>query len=281
MHKIPVIETITRAYGFTYANIAAIIKIAGLPILIGSAISYAAERSNLAAMIETVKASRSGELPPPDVSPAMLAMDFVASVFYAYAVVGLHRLALFGSTQRVFALGRVERRFVGLSLVVAVVISIPGVTMVLLNSAAQSKTAGSVALTLVSSLTFMALAVISLRILPAYPNIVASGKIEIGYAWRLTQGNWWRLLWIYVIAFLPITVIAIATSPLMFYQPQGSALPLLEILNDAQRNLLVATALGYILEVVFAGLGVALLCNAYKTLIGLKQSEFLQGEPPA
>lgn len=281
MTKLPVISTIEGAYRFVYLNFTTIFRLAGLPILLASILTYIADRRTLAEMIEAVRSAP--HMPAAQTMSVFdFAITFATNCLYAYAAVGLHRLALFHQISGITQFGGVEKRFIGLTLAVALTLMAPSVVLVFLMSSGQAPGAGfSAAVVAVMVLSGVA-AVLSIRILPAYPHIVASGRLELGYAWMLSRGNWWRLVWMYVLAFLPLFAVTFAATPAVFFEPQYmSANKFVVALTHTRDSLWLSAIILYLFTVPMTGLGVALLCNAYKTFLGLPQTDPLPSTPPA
>ena len=216
MHKLPVGETISGAYGFAFADILSVFGIAWLPhviyVLLIAGIVYGLAPELPAQLMRgdfddtTVYAIRRiGGL-----------VWLVGIVVQSMVTVGLQKKALGempGPTFFYFSLGAPVWRMIGavflaiLAYILIVALTV-GVTVALAVVAAKSVahfgTAIAVVLGIIASCWVIYAAVRLFFFLPAV--VVAEGQIGLIRSWELGGGNFWRIFAVCFVVFIPVAI---------------------------------------------------------------------------
>jgi hypothetical protein len=118
----------------------------------------------------------------------------------------------------------------------------------------------------------------SLRLTLAPPALVAERRLAIGDAFRMTRGNVWRLIGLYIVTWIAVAVLVaivmtIVLIPLIAVMPPQPGDSQIEQLTFQRDALLVLTAINYFLTMILSAIGVALMSYSYKALKGVEASE--------
>jgi hypothetical protein len=226
MHKIPVGETISGAYGFAFAGFLSVLGTVWLP--------YVAFLAFSAGVVYLIA---------PDLPGHLLHADFDATTFYsiwrvagliwlaslvvrAMVTVGLQERALGqkeGPTFVFFSLGTrvwlmIAAVFLAILSIVFILILTVGVTAAL-GFAAVKFVPGygkviAVILGIVASCWFIYACVRLTFFLPAV--VVAEERIGLGRSWELGGGNFWRIIAVLFVVFVPVAIgLAIVRNAVM------------------------------------------------------------------
>lgn len=212
MGKIPVLGTVSRAYGFLLGEVGTIVRLAWAPLLVGATLSYLYGGEILDATVAA------GNDPARALAraPAQFLVGIVAFVTGVIATVALLRVMVFGDRKPglfvYFWLGASEFRLilVTLLLVVAFIAAMIGVGLVfaVLGALAAAMPVLSVLLLLATGALIFAAVWVPLRLSLVPPVVVAENSLGVERSWELTKGNALRLLLVFVLAFVPYTIVS-------------------------------------------------------------------------
>lgn len=263
MNKLPVFQTISRAYAFVIAEAGTIVRLAWLPLLIAAAVQYAAVRSAL----ELLRAAMAGGQTTFGRFTLWQGLGtLVAMIGAAIVAVAIHRLALFGERREgswfSVQFGKLEFLF----LVVPILIILPFMILFVLLFAGGELFAAAMSVVMV-----VAVVVIFIRLSLLFPLMVVEGRALFGQAWAMSKGNFWRLAGVLLFGALPMMLagilVALTTGDPLAVSP-GSEDP-----NDVIRQLEfsltpVSLLTNYVFTIIGSAVGVALLSFSYMALGG-------------
>ena len=279
MPKIPVFDTIGLAYRFAYLNFGAIFMTAGVPLLIAAVIGYFVQDAMLGMQIETL-AGTGGDLAAASSRVLGYALGFnvVQAIFTSIAAVALHRIALFGPQAARLGVGPTEIAFMIVWLAFMVIMMIPIMLITVLDiTPGSNPPPGLGGVVFAILIAYFAFAITSIRLLPVFPHLVATGEFAPRQAMAMTRGNWWRIFGCFFFAFLPLPIVAIGTNPIA-YNPslaQLSTAELIQIMTQAREGLIVSTVIMYVFGVLMTAIGIAILSYIYKILGGMQPGDLL------
>ncbi len=272
--KIPVVETVTNAYGFLGRDFATIIRLTWFPLLVVAAVRFASiqfmfPQALPSSGVGSLQASLLGHF-----SVLGVVGGIITLCGSAMAAVALHRVLLFGDRKPghfiYFEFGRVEAFFALLPVIGGVIFlafQLLMLPLMLSQYAALSF--------LIVPPAIVLMVVITTRLMVIFPVTVVRRRLAFAEAWGLTRGNFWRINLTMALAFVPILIVFMIVSPiflgLMMDAARGPAGPAQNAaVFDALRKVFIAQAiLSYPLSIFFAALGVGLLGNIYKALTGI------------
>ncbi len=212
MSKIPVLATVSRAYGFLLGDAATIVRLAWAPLLIGAGLSYVYGPQ----IMDATLAAKDN----PDALVALMPMQFliglVTFVTGIMATVVLLRVVIFGDRKPGLLvylwLGGAELRIIVVTilLVIALIAATIASALVLgLLGAVASAVPGMGALV---GLAVVALVFVfiwaALRLTLISPVVVAENNLGVERSWQLMSGNVLRMLLVLILTFLPYTIVA-------------------------------------------------------------------------
>lgn len=211
MNKIPVMGTVSRAYGFLLGEIGTIVRLTWAPLLVASAFSYlyGGEAMLAAANAKDDPTAMAAML------PVQLIIGAIAFVGGIIATVALLRVVVFGDRKPgLFVylwLGRAELRLIAVSLLllVALIAAAVGVGFIfgLLGVlAAAVPVLGILLLAGVLALIFVAVWV-PLRLSLIAPVVVAENNLGVERSWALTKGNALQMLLVLLLTMLPFVIV--------------------------------------------------------------------------
>jgi hypothetical protein len=212
MSKIPVLGTVSRAYGFLLGDIATIVRLAWAPLLIGAGLNYVYGPQIMDA---TIAAKGS-----PDALVALMPMQLligvVAFVTGVMATVALLRVVILGDRKPgLFVylwLGGAELRIVLVTilLVVAFIAAIfaSGLVFALLGAMAAAVPGMNVLVSLALIGLALALVWAALRLSLVSPVVVAENNLGVERSWQLMSGNVLRMILVLILTFLPYAIAA-------------------------------------------------------------------------
>lgn len=207
MNKIPVIGTVSRAYGFLLGEIATIVRLVWAPVLAGAGLAYLY-------MPTVLQAQAAGQ--SAGVDPGQILVGVVGFVTGIMATVALLRVVVFGDRKPglyvYLWLGPAELRLilVTLLLVIAafaamfatiITFSLLGVIVAAVPILGILVLAGVVALV-------VACFWVPLRLSLTWPTVVAENNLGVERSWALTKGNALRLLGVALLIYVPYVIVS-------------------------------------------------------------------------
>jgi hypothetical protein len=290
MNKIPVGETISGAYSFAFTKILSVLGIFWLPYVLFAAIVAAAVHFLAPDLPNQIMHG------PWDMS---LAMNFrrISGIVFLFGIVasamvtvGLQRKALGlhpGPVFFYFSLGAPVWLLIGAFilaiLVIILVVAITvGICMAIWFGAASIGSPAAVAavraIAIVAGVCWIIyLEVRLLFFLPAV--VVAENTIGLGRSWTLAGGNFWRIIAVWIVVFLPVAIgFGMVSNALI-----GPFLPNFDFLKHqpADPQMFINTLMqqfrvlgpvylvfAFVERVVFWGLGNGAIATAYRHVVG-------------
>lgn len=295
MNAIPLGETVSRAYDFLLSRITSIVGIAWLPLLIGSAATIAATAQ---------------QLRNPSMAGMFLAGMMVVLLTNCMVTVGTMQLALSQRKGAwiYFSLGAPVWRLLATTvlvwLVLILIIMLMGLALYLawtfsgmpgrlsfprdlgvwamfpINQFMVCNIAGATCpslgvragLFVFTLLEFCAFVYMALRLTFFIPAVaVAEESMSLGRSWTLSEGNFWRILGIYVAVALPIIIIAwmatyIASAPFIaqgISRRAPETLAVAKALEGAPGFLIVTLVITMVQQTLSHGVMAGAVANAY------------------
>ena len=212
MGRIPVLATVSRAYGFLLGEIGTIVRLTWAPLLAGAALSYLYGGQVMDAAIvagsDPTKAAAQ--------MPAQFLIGVVAFVAGVIATVALLRVMIFGDRKTGLFVylwfGGAELRLiiVTLLLVVAGVAAMIGVTLVFALLAAMTAAMPVLSVVIMAAVAALILAAIwvPLRLSLVAPVVVAENSLGVERSWELTKGSALNMLFVLVLTFVPYMIVS-------------------------------------------------------------------------
>jgi hypothetical protein len=207
MKKIPVGATVAHAYRFAFQNFLPVLGIVWLPWLVLAAAGFILGKTGL-----VVPGAGAHNLPV--LAPTFL----VALLLLCMQITGVTEYALGlkkGSPRFYFSLGKPVWRVIGAMLLLVLVILVCVVVMLIggfiigfLARLAHSAAITSLVALLAFVVGFCAYIYILLRFsFILVPSVIAEGRISLERTWTLTQGNFWRILFVFLAIVIPALAI--------------------------------------------------------------------------
>lgn len=216
MNKLPVFSTISRTFGFLLGDIATIVRIAWLPLLIVSGLSFYVGADAIDAMI-AAKENPTRAMEMAQINFLIGVAGFLANII---VMVALLRVVMFGDRKpglpAYIWFGMTETRLIiaYLLLIVAVIAGAIGVSLGFAIFAAI--VAAVPGLEAVIGLAAAAIAIaavwalIKLSIIPAV--IVAEKGLGVERSWALMRGNSFRMFVVLLCTFIPLALLSVVVS---------------------------------------------------------------------
>jgi hypothetical protein len=263
MNKLPVFQTISRAYAFVIAEAGTIFRLSWLPLLIAAAVQYAAVRSGL----ELIRAAVAGGQTSVGRFTLWQALGtLIAMIGAAIVAVSIHRLALFGERKEGkwlnLQFGKVEFLF----LVVPMLILMPLMVLFVLAFIGGELFAAAVTFLLIIAGLYL-----FVRLALLFPLMVVEGRALFRQAWEMSKGNFWRLFGVLILGSLPLILLGVlvgflAGDPLAV-NPNSEDPK--EIIRQLEFSLTpVSLVTNYVFTIIGSAIGVALLSFSYIGLGG-------------
>ena len=225
MNKIPVAQTVAESYRFVFGGLGKVIGLIWLPIIIltvGGYFTMVPYFSGMAGALESGDVSQQGSLLLRE-----LAFEIVMIVLVAMIAVAITREIL-NPVRRPsflrFALGPAEFRVVGglialffLMIVFIIILVIVGlvigfaVSAVLpaAGAAAGSKGAAGIG-AVVGAVGCLGLIYVMVRLgFLLVPAVAMEGGYGLERSWKLTKGNFWRIMAVVLLTLLPILIVTL------------------------------------------------------------------------
>jgi hypothetical protein len=212
MSKIPVMGTVSRAYGFLLGDFATIVRLAWAPLLIGAGLSYAYGPQIMDATI----AAKDN----PDAMVALMPTQFLIGIVTFFtgimATVALLRVVVFGDRKPgLFVylwLGAAEFRIIVVTilLVIALIAAMIGAGLVFgLLGVMSSAVPGAGALVAFAAVALAFVLIWAmLRLSLVSPVVVAESNLGVERSWQLMSGNVLRMLLVLIFTFVPYAIAA-------------------------------------------------------------------------
>jgi hypothetical protein len=227
MNKIPVLDTVSRAYGFLIGEFVTILRLTWAPLLAAAALQYyygPAIMEAAKATMETQDPTRMMETMP--MQYLLGVAQYVAGII---ALVALLRVVIAGDRKPglfvYFWFGGAELRIIAVTilLLIAAIAAIVGGAIVIGLLAALATAVPVLGILLVIACGVLVFVVIwaALRLSLISPVIVAESGLGVERSWALMRGNAGRMFLILLATFVPLAVV----SMLVFVALLGSDFP--------------------------------------------------------
>ena len=223
MNKIPVAQPVVESYRFTFGGLSKVIGLIWLPVVIltvGGYFTLVPYFSNMAGALDAGDTGQQGVL-----LLRQLAVEIVAIVLMAMIAVAVAREILAPLKRPLFlrfGLGPAEFRTIGgfiglfmLLIVFVVVLMVVGLVIGLaanavLPAAGAASGKGAAGMGVLAGLFgFCVLIYVMVRLgFLLVPAVVMEGGFGLERSWRLTKGNFWRIVAIGLATLLPIVIVA-------------------------------------------------------------------------
>jgi hypothetical protein len=318
MQKLPVVATYANVMRFAFGRFFTTLRLSWLPIILLLGVIAAHFSLQFAMIAGRIQGGVPDYDPSTGVPPfglnfglmfGMQGLLFVLQLIAMTAVaVSIHRVILFGDTKPGvwfnFPFGATEMRFLAMGLlfalmVVAVIVSIVAPVLFLVTGGnvvtffqdwgeSQAKFAefargGGLAALIVAYLAgWITVLFLMVRLAVWPPSVVATGSLSPAEPWRLTRGNFWNLIGLFILTGATIYAImipfGIAFAGYLFANlgdlpAKGKEIPP-EVVFETMKSVLPVVAVFYFFLIVFVtGTTVAVLSYAYKALKGIDAKE--------
>jgi len=268
--KIPVTRTIQAAYRFTYTQLGAIIGLIWLPMVLVTVMGFFVQQHYYAAAADAFASNNFASLGPAMVS---LLFYFVAALLL-YSMMYVPVVQLVQGTRKEgalvhFAFGPLEwRLFRGLVGLVAFLI-LPVALARLLFTTAQSFVStlhglppllSSQGPTVLAALADLGILYIGLRFAFLLPAVAVSEEGPIlARTWKLSEGNFWRILGVVLATVGPVALAAatvefLVTGPAMMPSLTNSSAMAAAELHNISANMPISQGLGFLIAPLIIGL---------------------------
>jgi hypothetical protein len=296
MNKIPVPQTVLESYRFTFGGLGKVIGLIWLPIIIltvGGYFMLVPYFSGMAGALESGDVSQQGSLLLRE-----LAFEIVMIVLVAMIAVAITREIL-NPVRRPsflrFALGPAEFRVVGglialffLMIVFIIILVIVGlvigfaVNAVLPAAGAAAGSKGAAGIGALAGLVgFFGLVYIMVRLgFLLVPAVAMEGGFGLERSWKLTQGNFWRIVVIVVLTLLPILIVTLIIDVTILgpdflnphldlaHDPAAQMRHSAEQMRQMSAHLPLMMGIGFLLAPFTYGMTFAPAAFAYRALTG-------------
>jgi hypothetical protein len=235
--KIPVGQTIARAYNFAFSNYVTVLRLVWLPLLI----TYIATYFLMPAVAAIYTGVAIHDMTPVlKYVPQMLALETLILVLFVmqFAIILPHTLGLKTEIPTFsFPLGKPFWRLILASFIISLIAFAVMIVAAMIGGliggvlavsrggvgkgASPAETAAAITrftgpITAVLMYTAL-LALIARQVFLLAPVIIAEERLGIGHAWVLSRGNFWRICLIILAILLPLIVLDVAY--LAFFTP--------------------------------------------------------------
>jgi hypothetical protein len=274
VRRLPVLETIRQAYGFTFAHLGAIIGVIWLPMVISTVAGFFVNQ-HYAAEIQAATASGNAAA----AGPAVLAMLFyllAKLLLTAMMYVPVAQLAL-GQRQDGallhFTFGALEWRMFRSLLGLLLFLAPPALLLMLVGQNVLGGGLGTAGPRLLGAelmfiLLYAALVFVAVRIAALLvPVVVAGDKTALIRSWTLSAKNFWRLLGLMVGAVGPVMlVVAIVEVALLQAGGADVAATSSQLTMASGPNAPLIAGLEFLMAPLLIGLSVSASVFAWKAL---------------
>lgn len=212
MSKIPVMGTVSRAYGFLLGDIGTIVRLAWAPLLIGSALSYVYGPQIMDAAIQ----NQSDPAAAMAQAPAQFLIGIVSFVTGIMATVALLRVVIQGDRKPGLFVylwfGGAEMRLIIVTILLGIALIAAGIGIALVLALLGGLAAVVPAMGAVVGIAAFALVPLMiwvfLRLSLISAVVVAENNLGVERSWQLMAGNVLRMLLVVIMAFLPYVIVA-------------------------------------------------------------------------
>jgi hypothetical protein len=270
MKKIPVTRTIEAAYHFVFTHLGAIIGLIWLPMLLVTVIGFFVEQRYYAAAADAFASNNFAGLGSAQLS--LVCYYVAALLLYAVMFVPVVQLALGQRKEGAllhFSFGPAEWRLfrstVGLLAFLTLPVIVAGlVVRSLFSFAAPGRSAlpafAVMGLELLAVLAVLGVIYVALRFLFLLPAVaVSEEEAVLPRVWKLSAGNFWRMLVIVLATVAPVKFLAALAEGLLEGQ---SALPDITsssalaaaLLHSASLNMPLSKGIGFLIAPLVLGL---------------------------
>jgi len=279
LHRLAVFATAGRAYQFLLREAGTILRLSWFPLLFVTIIQYFAVHAHFAAMRSALAAGSPAALT--GFSPVwqwQIANTIVTVLGSAIVAVALHRVILLGDRKPgrylYAAFGKVEMLFALLPVIVVVPIVLVAVLVFGLAAILIPRSFWPLVVVLFM-LGYGAFVFVVIRFSLILPIAVLERRYNFVQAWSLTRGNFWRMVGLWLVVFIPVAVvvgiISYATSPFgsLVPTPPKATAEVIRMFDTIESRLLIQSVFGYLWSIIGGALGVAVLSYTYKALSGV------------
>lgn len=212
MSKIPVMGTVSRAYGFLLGDIGTIVRLAWAPLLIGSALSYVYGPQIMDAAIQ----NQSDPAAAMAQAPAQFLLGIVGFVTGIMATVALLRVVIQGDRKPGLFVylwfGGAEMRLIIVTILLGIALVAAGIGIALVLALLGGLAAVVPALGVLVGIAAFALVPLMiwvfLRLSLISAVVVAENNLGVERSWQLMAGNVLRMLLVVIMTFLPYAIVA-------------------------------------------------------------------------
>ena len=254
MNKVPVMATVSRAYGFLLGDFGTILRLAWAPLLLGAGLSFAFGSQALDAAIQ----SKGDPAIQMQYAPMQFLIGIAAFVGGVIATVALLRVVIYGDRKPGLFVylwfGGAEFRLVMVTvlLIVASFAGIIGAALVfaLLGALAAAVPALGVVVGFGVALMGPVFVWILIRLSLIAPVVVAEKSLGVERSWALTKGNGFRLFLVYLLTLVPLVVVSVLVALAVFGSdfPPLPSFPAPGGANDAEATRAAMEAFGKAME---------------------------------
>jgi hypothetical protein len=214
MNKIPVLGTVSRAYGFLIGDFVTILRLVWVPLLGAAVVQYYFGGEIMAAAMRTAQSADPTRMM--ETMPQQFLLGIVQYVAGIIAIVALLRVVISGDRKPglfvYFWFGSAEIRLIAVTLllIVAGIAGVIGVGIVfgILGAIAAQVPVLGVVLVIAAVVLSLVLLWIALRLTLISPVIVAESGLGVERSWALMRGNALRMFVIVLLTFLPLAIVS-------------------------------------------------------------------------
>ncbi len=211
MSKLPIMATVSRAYGFLLGEFGTIIRLVWAPLLIGVVLSFNFSGAALDAAIKGDEAALAGQ------TPGQVLISIVAGLGSVMALVALLRVVIFGDRAPglwvYLWLGQAELRLVVVALLLFVAAIAAGLAAAIVLSflavLANAVPGMGLLLTAIVLVGIPALLIWAAARLSLVPSVVvAENNLGVERSWQLMGGNALAMIAVALLTFGPFTIVS-------------------------------------------------------------------------
>jgi hypothetical protein len=312
MHRLPVVATYANVMRFAFGRFFTTLRLTWLPILLllAAIIGHVAVQLYSMGLRFDMTGAEPPTLAPGDIS-MMFASQFALFVLQLIAMsavaVAIHRVILFGDTKPGvwfnFPFGATEMRFLGMGLmfammVIGVILLIVAPVLLLISKGdivgffsgfgdkdqmeALIRSGAFFGLMAAYMAGWIVVLFLMVRLAVWPPSIVATGSLSPAEPWRLTRGNFWNLIGLFILTGATIYAIMIpfgiafasfVAVNLVDAASSGEKIQPEQIFGLMKTAAPFAIAFYFLFIVFITGVTVAVLSYAYKALKGIDAKE--------
>ena len=217
MNKLPVGQTISDAYGFTFTQLGTIIGLIWFPMVVSTLLNFLPQLA--AGYGDASAAQGAGAIESLAVLLLTLLLSAIMYVAVARQALGLRQ----GPAVFHFALGQSEFRVYGALLIIYFLIGIAALAQLEAQSVGGPVSALAAFIALPGVIFVIYLAVRFGFIL--VPAIVAENRLDFARIWTMTRGNFWRIFAVAMAIIIPLWFVECASAWVLMSKDLETALP--------------------------------------------------------